>query len=209
MQILRGNRGDVGFDTLIILIALILLAATTAVLLIYFGANLQNRAIKTGNDAEGGGNSAQVVAVTGTDGSAGSDIEHFEVIIKLEAGSDDLRLNETTILLNTPETMQSLIYNQTAGNTADNAATTSDYTVEWLKEGTNYKEGYLSRGDIIKVRFNYYTSGPSDTTGGLGEEEKVEMRIVPRVGALIPVHFITPSHIGDEREPLNPKDGLI
>jgi flagellin-like protein len=208
MRTLR-NRGLTGIGALVILIAVILVATVATSLLIYFGANLQNRAIRTGREAQGGGNGVLIDSITGTDGSAGKDIEHFEMIMKLQAGSDDLRLNDTFIILNLPATSQNLNYNTSAGDTTSTAGTTADYTVQWLKQGSNYKEGYLSRGDIIKARFNHNDVTSSATTGGVAEDKEVEVKVVPRFGAVTTMKFRIPTPLRDQREPLYPKDGLL
>ena len=209
MLSLKGNRGLVGIGAMIILIAIILIAAAAAAILINFGGDLQQRALSTGRGARDSFSAVIITSIAGTDGSVGKDIEHFEVIMKLQAGSDDLALNTTAVLVETADTSQTIHYNMSAGDTANNAATTSDYTVEWIKRGSNYKAGYLSRGDIIKVRFNHNDVTPSATTGGVGEEKRVEIRVIPRQGSVTPQYFITPSPIDEQREPLWPKDGLL
>jgi flagellin FlaB len=206
----KPDKGIMGIGAMIILIAVLLISAIAAIIIINVGGRLQQRSLNTGKQAEKGTiNGVEVVSIMGTDGSAGRDIEHFEVIIKLQPGSDVLNLNNTAVFIHSPGRSQTLVYNESAGDTANEAATTSDFTVEWLTQSDLYQEGYLSRGEIIKLRFNYFDNSPGDTTGGIGPEQDMELKIVPRTGAVTIISFRTPKHINEQREPLWPKETQI
>jgi archaellin len=197
VKTLYNNKGLTGIGLMIIFITLILTALLAAVLMLYMAGGLQQEGIDRGGDAGGGSNGVAVLSVVGTDGSVGHDVEHFEVLMKLEL-----------ILLNTPTSLQGLCYNESAGDTSNNAATTSDFTVEWVKKSSDYRQGILYYGELIKVRFNHHDVTPSAVSGGVGEEQKVRIEIIPRVGFVTSVPFITPSLIKDQRQPLWPKDAL-
>jgi archaellin len=210
MKTLRSNRGVISISTLIILIALILVGALAAAVLVSTGTTLQQRSLRTGDEVDRGvATGVEIISVMATDGSTGADLEHFEMILRLQAGSDPMKLNDTLIVVNLPTKTQNLRYNTSAGDTSDNAATTSDYNVEWIKHGSEAVTGYITRGDLVKVRFNYYDVSPSAVTGGIGEEKKVQIKVIPRSGNVAPVEFITSKHIDQMREPLWPKDQLL
>ena len=207
----QRSRGLSGFGVLIILIAMILVGSVASVIIMSTSSRLRSRSLTTSQQIENAmATGVEIVSIMGTDGSQGKDIEHFEVIMKLAAGSGPLNLNDTMIFLNTKRYTQSIYYNSSTGDTKSNAATTSDYTVEWVRNGsTNQIEGYLNEGDLIRMRFNYYESGPTDNTGGIGENEDVDIRIVPRIGQPTLITFKTPEPIREERQPLWPADSLL
>ncbi len=199
------NKGLMGIGTLIIFIAIILVASVAASVLIATSGSLQQKSLTTGNQAEEGvATGAEAVSLFGTNGNSGHDIEHFEVLIRLQSGSEPMNLNNTVILVDTDSTSQNLEYNETAGDSTDNAAGTSDYIVEWVKKGPDYEQGYLSRGDVIKVKYNCNDCATSGDTGGVGENTKVRIKIIPRIGSPTVVEFTTPDVITAQRMGLWP-----
>ncbi len=194
-----------GIGTLIIFIAVILVAAVAAAVLVSTASNLQQRSIQTGIQTEEGiSTGLEAVSVMATDGSQGSDIENFEVLVRLQAGSDPLNLNNTVVLMDTAASSQSLTYNGSADSTdVGTAVDTSHFNVFYAKQGPDYKANYVSRGDIVKLKFKCYDCVSGDT-GGVGENKKVRMKIIPRVGTQTIIEFTTPDVITDNRVNLWP-----
>ena len=140
-----------------------------------------------------------------TDGSAGADLEHFEVLVRLQAGSDALNLNNTVVIMDTSANSLSLSYNGTADSAdSGNAVNTANYNVFYVKKGPDYKSNYISRGDIAKLKFNCYACSSSSTSGGIAENKKVRIKIIPRVGTATDIEFTTPDVITDNRVSLWP-----
>ncbi|WP_247006626.1 archaellin/type IV pilin N-terminal domain-containing protein [Halorientalis litorea] len=93
-----GTRGQVGIGTLIIFIALVLVAAVAAGVLINTGGQLESRASDTGDDAQAQvSNQVDVVSATGVDKSVHGSMERIELVLKKSAGSDDIDLEDMTI----------------------------------------------------------------------------------------------------------------
>jgi flagellin FlaB len=200
------NKGMMGIGTLIIFIAVILVAAVAAAVLVATASSLQQRSLQTGSQAEEGvATGLEGVSVMATDGSTGGDLEHFEVLVRLQAGSDPLNLNNTVVLFDTASTSQSLNY-AGAADAADagTAANTQQYNITYLKRGPDYKANYISRGDIVKVKFNCFACSSSATTGGISENKKVRIKMIPRVGTPMLIEFTTPDVITDQRVSLWP-----
>jgi flagellin-like protein len=91
-----SDRGQVGIGTLIIFIALVLVAAVAAGVLVNTAGELQSRASDTGDDAQAQvSNQIDVVSATGT--ASGSDVNKVTLVVKKSPGSDPIDLTEATI----------------------------------------------------------------------------------------------------------------
>ncbi|MBU0763085.1 MAG: hypothetical protein KKD39_08675, partial [Candidatus Altiarchaeota archaeon] len=166
------------------------------------------RGLATGSQAEEGvSTGAEVVSVMASDGNSGHDLERFEVVMRIQAGSESMNFNNTVILLDTATTSQNLIYNGTltSDREQDTGVTTGDYRVYYIKAGPDYEAGYLARGDVVKAKFRCLDcSSATADTGGIGENQRIRLKIVPRVGQAAIVEFTTPDVITDQRVTLWP-----
>lgn len=176
-----------GVGTLIIFIAVILVAAVAAAVLISTAGSLQQRALVTGGQAEEGvSTGAEAVSVMGTDARSGHNLEDFEFLLRLQSGSESMNLNNTVITMDTSDTTQNMDYAGIAGS-----ASTSHFAVTYVKKGPDYEPGYLSRGDVIKVTYASLTN--------VTENQKVRLKVIPRVGQATIVEFTTPDVMTDQR----------
>ena len=93
------ERGQVGIGTLIVFIALVLVAAVAAGVLINTAGELQSRASDTGDDAQAQvSNQIDVVSATGDAKSDGDgNVEEVTLVVKKSPGSDPIDLNESTV----------------------------------------------------------------------------------------------------------------
>ncbi|RMF05532.1 hypothetical protein D6764_04485 [Candidatus Woesearchaeota archaeon] len=73
---------------------------------------------------------------------------------------------------------------------------TGYFTVEYLQQGSNWVNGNLQRGDVIKV---YYES-----PGKVGEAEEVRVNFIPKIGTATLALFTTPEVMSTERVYLYP-----
>jgi len=92
----NSDRGQVGIGTLIIFIALVLVAAVAAGVLITTAGELQSSASDTGNDAQAQvSNQIDVVSATGEISS--TNVSEVTMVVKKSPGSDAIDLSEATI----------------------------------------------------------------------------------------------------------------
>ncbi|MFW6025888.1 MAG: archaellin/type IV pilin N-terminal domain-containing protein [Candidatus Woesearchaeota archaeon] len=183
MNFLKDKKAEMGIGTLIIFIAMILVAAIAAGVLVTTASSLQNRALLTGSRSR-----AQVstrvlpLSLFGEDGSDGS-IEELYFDVKLAPGSDMIKFDETLITNNLNNASVSLSY---GGNVTecDSAAIAESgkYYVEHLIGGDN--TGYLERGDVARICF--------DSARSINEDEKVNVRLVLKVGNPTDLETVTP-----------------
>jgi len=105
-----SRRAEMGIGTLIIFIALLLVAAIAAGVLIQTSGSLQEKALTTGDQAKGQiATNVRVVEVSATDGSDGS-IDDFYQIIKLAPGSDAIKIAQTLFTMNSFDLTATLKY---------------------------------------------------------------------------------------------------
>lgn len=125
---MKNKKAEMGIGTLIIFIALLLVAAVAAGVLIQTAGSLQERALTTGDQAKGQiSTNVRVIEVSATSGGDGT-LEDFEQIAKLSPGSNAIKLEQTLLTMNTYDKTASLTYRGTTG-TFENDATSGFYTL--------------------------------------------------------------------------------
>ncbi len=184
-----GNlkKAEAGVGTLIIFIAMILVAAIAASVLIQTATSLQNKALLTGQKSkEGISTGFQPLLVYGTDGSDGS-VEELRLKSKLLPGSDPVSLNDTLISVSSATGSLNLEYNGTVGTCTDDHTNSSRYSVQTLIQGSGYKADYVQSGDVIMFCM--------ETPNALVKDDLLQVRVVPRVGQSLFVETTLPSTI--------------
>lgn len=209
------RKGEMGVGTLIIFIALLLVAAVAAGVLIQTAGSLQQRALTTGSQATGQiSTNALVLEVSGIDGQDGN-LENFTIIAKLAPGSDPIKLGDVTFTYATTNDTITYGYraplNATTGdycalNATENytdhdkcgqvAGGQGNFTVDYLQTGQNHQNGVLVRGDVIDMHVPILEP--------VVESQSVRFNFVPKIGTTTQIIFDTPDVMSTQRVYLYP-----
>ncbi|MFW6230798.1 MAG: archaellin/type IV pilin N-terminal domain-containing protein [Nanoarchaeota archaeon] len=200
---IRPRKAQSGVGTLIMFIAMITVAAITANVLVQTATSLQNQALLTGKRAQQSISTiAQTIGVIGMNGSDGS-VEDFRVELKLAPGSDGIDLSKAMLSMDTggngytyTYSNKSCINDSSTGYSTDPTEKNGTFTVKYLIKGSNHIDGYLQRGDIIKLCFA--------STESIKEDQDVEIRFIPSIGLTTTMSFSTTNVMNSYRVKLYP-----
>ncbi|MFB6109746.1 MAG: archaellin/type IV pilin N-terminal domain-containing protein [Halodesulfurarchaeum sp.] len=178
----RHERGQIGVGTIVILIAVLLVAATTAGVLFNVTGLLQSRADVTGEAVRAEvGDPIRVAAVTGRVNETADPrvLTRVRVIVELEAGSN-VDLSQASIRLRAPGTSQFLQYDP------EDPIRGERFTVSALSDPDGSAPVLTEPGDTFAVVID---------TPALRPYEPVTLRITLDSGASTTVEFRVPARV--------------
>lgn len=189
----RGKKAEMGIGTLVLFIAMILVASIAAGVLVQTATNLQSRALETGARSTTQISTAlTTVLMYGEDASDDFKIENVYQNVKLVAGSEPIKLNDSIITVDISDNSSELTYSATATC----AAPGSNFAARYLKNGTNHKDGYVAIGDVVQLCYAL----PS----AVGEDTAIRTTLIPKVGSVMSITATTPSVMMTKRVFLYP-----
>ncbi len=189
-QFLKDDEGAIGIGTLIVFIAMVLVAAIAAAVLIDTAGNLQSRAKRTGEDAvddvSGG---IQVLGAEAQYDDATGEVDVLRVYLCLYSGTESVNVGRLGIATGNVA-IHTTAVDATDGESeievfvADTGATSS---TEWTIDesiidphgqyGTN---GILDQDSIIRITFPVPDPNAAGTT--LGPRSRIEMKFMVGAG---------------------------
>ncbi|MGM5483496.1 MAG: archaellin/type IV pilin N-terminal domain-containing protein [Nanobdellota archaeon] len=190
-----------GIGSLIIFIAMILVAAIAAGVIISTGTILQSKSLQTGHKAkESVSSGLKLLEVYATDGLEGS-LDNFYVRTQLMAGSSGFDLNEMVFMLNTQDESYTMRYNDTVAQCDPTHIADDSFNVQFTRNGTRKKDSsynytnYLLPGDTIKICFH---------AQNIQEGERILMLMIPKNGQKLYYETVTPFTFTSKYETLYP-----
>ena len=112
------NRGQVGIGTLIVFIAMVLVAAIAAGVLINTAGLLQAQAQATGEETTAEVSDViQLGEVIGKDALNGGNISQINASLRLASGSDPIDLNKTSYTISSPAGTATVVNGNSTANT--------------------------------------------------------------------------------------------
>jgi flagellin FlaB len=192
----NDNRAQVGIGTLIIFIAMVLIAAVAASVLLQTSGVLQQKAQATGKQTvqEVSSNLAIAQVVGARSSSTSNDFEHINVTVRVMAGSEGVDLAQTKLTLqNETVRLESIAYNTSAA--AASLSSKEFYVVEMRDDDNSLDASTTTRtvingGDLVKIVLKPGT----DMT--YAPREPLRLEVMPEFGAIVVNEMITPSSYG-------------
>ncbi|RLF57110.1 MAG: hypothetical protein DRN27_08385 [Thermoplasmata archaeon] len=197
-KISKEDHASVGIGTLIVFIAMILVAAVAASVIIQTSESLQLRAQAVGKQTIREVSSGmQIVDVTGYTDASKTKIEYLALSIRPRAGSYDLDLNETLIYLQHDNlTVLSLDYSDGTNSVTSNVSSDGIFHTLNASILTSTNFGLIAVRDQDSSITNNFGIGTSDLaiviinltaafseSEGLSPNEEFYGRLVPEVGS--------------------------
>jgi len=188
-NILKNDTGDVGIGTLIIFIAMVLVAAVAAAVLIQTSGVLQQKAQQTGKEAitEVSSN-MKITSVVGerTTGDSTSPLTKLNVTVELSAGGTEVDFQQVLVRYINETTTTTLHFNTTTATLAN--GTLFGYTEERDPTKTLY---VLSSGDLAIISIDL-----SSMTQSLDMRKRGTIQIIPESGTMVIKDILAPATFG-------------
>jgi len=206
---LNNKKGDSGIGTLIVFIAMVLVAAVAASVLINTSGFLQQKAATTGKEStEQVASGIQVMGVSGYQaGTAGANISEMAIYVTPNAGSAPIDLSNSKVFITYDGQTHVLAYETVQDLTTGNADvfTAVDVTTGATKfkvavlqdnDGSATENGVINKGDIVAIVVE--TNGVFSATLGIPERKDVSGKVQPEFGAPGVFDFTTPATYTDK-----------
>jgi len=207
----KNETASIGIGAMIVFIAMVLVAGIAASVLIQTSTTLESQAMATGTqttqEVAGG------IAVFGIEGRVATDIEALAITVRPRAGSPNIDLNQTVLLLSdgTKKVVLTFDYADTNHFNATVSATDGDVFGVHYSDLTNEEFGILvlndpdsslssrtsavmNRGDKVIL-----TVDTTECFGGTGIAERADVSgyIYPEHGSPGVISFRTPASYSD------------
>ncbi|MCZ7401590.1 MAG: flagellin [Candidatus Methanoperedens sp.] len=176
-NILKNNTGDVGIGTLIIFIAMVLVAAVAAAVLIQTSGVLQQKAQITGKQATAEvASNLKVVSIVGNTLTIGANIDNFTVTVQTAPGGSDIDFSKVIIKYIDSTKTDTLNYTKTVS---------PDPTNFRINDTTGVDNQVLSPGEIGVIRIT--------PTNSLATRGKATIEIIPETGTMVIQNVVAPA----------------
>jgi len=204
-KFLKDNeRGDVGVGTLIIFIAMVLVAAVAATVLIYTTGSLQQKATKTSKEATQQISSNIVVEQVLGNRSGQTDqlsqtISDLLIRIKPDVGTTSIDLRQVIVTVMDSSQRYDLNYSTVAINYSDaNESNATRYTAIAVRDEDNSfmnTTPVLNSGDLIEIQIN--SSSMQGIT--LSPRKTFWLSLNQELGQAVNLEIATPNSFGVNR----------
>ncbi|HEY9204836.1 MAG TPA: archaellin/type IV pilin N-terminal domain-containing protein [Candidatus Methanoperedens sp.] len=192
ISILRDNKADVGIGTLIVFIAMVLVAAVAAAVLIQTSGVLQQKAQQTGKEATSEvASNLKISSVVGQTDATKAYVQKLNITLELAAGGSSIDFSKVVVkYIN--ETTTTTLNLQTSGSTGA-TSTLFNYTEERVGSGSaNY---VLQSGDLALVTLDLNATGQN-----LYTRKKGTVQVIPETGTMVIKDIVAPATYGENTQ---------
>jgi flagellin FlaB len=186
-SILINDTADVGIGTLIIFIAMVLVAAVAAAVLIQTSGILQQKAQQTGKEAATEVTSnLNIVSIIGNLNASRGVIDNFTVALQLSAGGQNIDFQSVVVKYIDNQSSDTMNYSINTLTDLKGNHTTFNYSEARYVGSAANKVLQVGELGIITI----------EPTNGLGLRQKGLIEVVPETGTMIMKEVLAPSTWG-------------
>jgi archaellin len=180
----KDDQGDVGIGTMIVFIAMVLVASVAASVLINTANQVREQARSTGeqaiNNVASGFNIPDAVAAVNQ--TTKDSIDSLTIYIRLVAGSPPINLDNVAITITSDALNMFLAYGSSISSTSYTVSRVVNISDLAWTTGSHI----IGQGDLAKI-----TVSNSVLALGIGHYADVEIKIIPAYGQTALIHFYT------------------
>ncbi len=170
-------------------ILLFIVSIISILFLINSAVDLQSNALDVGRQAQDKISTdleiTQVYVVDTSDGEINSGVDNLSITTRLGSGSNSIDLSELLIKIDS-SSQGTMNYLFESSNIED-----STYIVNYLVNGSQHLEGYISSGDVIEFTMQI-SSGIK-----ILEDDSLIIRMIPKLGVIKPLEITIPFELID------------
>jgi archaeal flagellin FlaB len=183
---LRGKKGAVGIGTLIIFIAMVLVAAIAAAVLINVSGILQQRALTTGKESiQQVSSNIVIVSISGVTDAGRTNVQNVSISITAAAGAGRIDMKYTILQISNG-------VNQTYLNYSATGAGNGTYSAMKIRDPSNLftvDTPVIDGSSLIRLQFNALDH---DNPIYFPPRQSYKFVLIPEHGAQVQIAGITP-----------------
>jgi flagellin-like protein len=183
----RDERGQVGIGTLIVFIAMVLVAAIAAGVLINTAGFLQSKGEATGQESTSQVvNRLEITSVTGIVSSG--EIEKVKMTVTQAPGAENIDLEQVTVQWVGPSGSHDIVHSSLSGD--------ATFSVEKFKDSDDSSPVVNDPDDRLVMKFDLTAAGASYSKLGGGDTVRVQMS--PASGTVTTTTLVVPESLEGE-----------
>ncbi len=188
IHLIEDDRADVGIGTLIIFIAMLLVAAMAAAVLIQTSGVLQQKAQQTGKEATAEiASNLKIISVTGRTDGTQSYIQQLDITMELAAGGTTIDFSKVVIKYINETTSTTLNL-----NSAGTGATATQFNYSEVRTGSGNPNFILQSGDLAVVTLDLGRMNQQ-----LYPRKRGTLQFIPETGTMVIEDVVAPPDFSD------------